>query len=210
MASHIAARLPADSATPPTLANRLHVFLIERRVAVSMVLFTALAAVDLLVFQRRPHDVLNLTDPWSLAGVLLVVAGLAIRSWAAGTLRKVKSLVTTGPYALVRNPLYVGSFAMMAGFCAVLGDWLTLVLVMLPMIAIYWLAVRDEEQIMARFFPDEWPAYVRSVPRFIPRLTVLTSEGWSLDQWRRNHEFKAWIGAAGALAGLRVWWMLVA
>jgi hypothetical protein len=84
------------------------------------------------------------------------------------------------------------------------------VLVMLPMIAIYWLAVRDEEQIMARFFPDEWPAYVRSVPRFIPRLALPTSEGWSLNQWRRNHEFNAWIGAALALAGLRAWWMLVA
>jgi len=210
MASHIAARLPADSATPPTLANRLHVFLIERRVAVSMVLFTLLAAVDLVVFQRRPHDVFNPTDPLAVAGMLLVLAGLLVRSWAAGTLRKYKQLITTGPYAIVRNPLYVGSFLMMGGFCTLLGDWLTLVLVMLPMIVLYWLAVRDEEQGMAQAFPDQWPAYSARVPRFIPRLALPTREGWSLDQWRRNHEFNAWIGAAVALAGLRAWWMLAA
>jgi protein-S-isoprenylcysteine O-methyltransferase Ste14 len=210
MASHIAARLPADSATPPSLANRLHVFLIKRRVSVSMVLFTLLTMVDLIVFQRQPHDVLNPTDPLAVAGVVLVLAGLLVRSWAAGTLRKYKQLITAGPYALVRNPLYVGSFLMMAGFCALLGDWLTVVLMMVPMIALYWLAVRDEEQGMAQAFPDQWPAYAARVPRFLPKFTLPSREGWSLGQWRRNHEFNAWIGAAVALAGLRVWWLLAA
>lgn len=174
-----------------------------------MVLFTMLALVDLLVFERRPHDVLSASDPWSVAGVLLVLTGLAVRSWAAGTLRKVKELVTSGPYALVRNPLYVGSFLMMAGFSLLVGDWLTLMLVIGPMIALYWLAVRDEEKVLAKFFPSEWPVYSSQVPRFVPRLKVPTSEGWSIEQWRRNHEFNAWIGAALALGGLRVWWMVV-
>jgi len=210
MASHIAARLPVDSATPPSLANRVHVFLIARRVAVSMVLFTLLAVVDLIVFQRRPHDVLNPADPLAVAGVLLVLAGLLVRSWAAGTLRKYKQLITTGPYALVRNPLYVGSFLMMGGFSTLLGDWLTVVLVMGPMIVLYWLAVRDEEQGMAQAFPDQWPAYAARVPRFLPKFMLPSREGWSLGQWRRNHEFNAWIGAAVAFAGLRAWWMLAA
>jgi Putative protein-S-isoprenylcysteine methyltransferase len=210
MASHIAARVAADSATPPSLANRIHVFLIERRVAVSMVLFTLLAAVELIVFQRRPHDVLDPTDPLAMLGVSLVVAGLLIRSWAAGTLRKYRQLITTGPYALVRNPLYFGSFLMMGGFCTLVGDWLMLVLVMAPMIVLYWLAVRDEEQGLAEAFPDQWPAYAARVPRFLPKLTLPTREGWSLGQWRGNHEFNAWIGAAVGLVGLRAWWMFAA
>jgi protein-S-isoprenylcysteine O-methyltransferase Ste14 len=208
MASHIAARLPADSATPPSLANRIHVFLIERRVAVSMVLFSLLAAVNLIVLERRPHDVLNPADTWAVAGVTLIILGLFIRSWAAGTLRKYRQLITKGPYALVRNPLYVGSFLMMGGFCTLVGDWLTLLAVMVPMIALYWLAVRDEEQGLSKAFPDEWPAYAARVPRFLPKVTLPSREGWSLKQWQRNHEFNAWIGAAVGLVGLRAWWML--
>src|SRR5262245_41697766 len=210
MASHIAARLPADSAAPPSLANRIHVFLINRRVAVSMVLFTLLLAADVVIFQRRPHDVLNPTDPWAGLGLSLVLAGLVIRSWAAGTLRKYKQLITKGPYAVVRNPLYVGSFLMMGGYCALVGDWLTLVLVMAPMIVLYWLAVRDEEQSLADAFPDEWPAYAARVPPFLPKPSLPRSEGWSLSQWRGNHEYQAWIGTAAALVALRVWWMLTA
>lgn len=208
MASHIAARLPADSATPPSLANRVHVFLIERRVAVSMTLFSLLAAVDLIVLERRPHDVLNPADPWAAAGLGLVLVGLFIRSWAAGTLRKYRQLITAGPYAVARNPLYVGSFLMMAGFSTLLGDWLTLLLVMVPMIVLYGLAVRDEEQGLAQAFPDQWPDYAARVPRFLPKLTWPTRDGWSFSQWRRNHEFNAWIGAAAGLVGLRAWWML--
>jgi protein-S-isoprenylcysteine O-methyltransferase Ste14 len=210
MATPIAARLPADSTTPPTLTTRLHVFLIERRVAISMALFSLLVAFDMLVLGKRPHDVLAARDPLALAGLGLVLAGLLVRSWAAGTLRKHRRLICRGPYALVRNPLYVGSFLMMAGFCTLLGDPLTGCLVIGPMIALYWLAVRDEEQILARFFPDEWPAYAARVPRFVPRLALPTSEGWSLRQWLRNHEHKAWLGAGLALIGLRAWWMWTA
>jgi protein-S-isoprenylcysteine O-methyltransferase Ste14 len=210
MATPIAARLPADSATPPSLVTRLHIFLIERRVAVSVALFAIVIAVYATLFEERPHDVLALTDPLVVVGLALVLAGLVVRSWAAGTLRKYKQLITSGPYALVRNPLYVGSFLMMAGFCTLIGNVVVGCLVIVPMIVLYWLAVRDEEQILERFFPDQWPAYAARVPRFVPRLTLPTSEGWSLAQWRRNHERNAWLGAALALAGLRAWWMLLA
>ena len=209
MATPIAARLPADSTTPPTLATRLHVLLIERRVAISMGLFTLLIGLDIFLFGQRPHDVLAARDGATLAGLALILAGLVARSWAAGTLRKYKRLVTSGPYALVRNPLYVGSFLMMAGFCALLGDLLLAACVIGPMIALYWLAVRDEEQLLAGYFPDEWPAYAARVPRFVPRLAMPSWAGWSLGQWRRNHEYNAWLGAGLALAALRVWWMLM-
>jgi protein-S-isoprenylcysteine O-methyltransferase Ste14 len=210
MATPIAARLPADSTTPPTLTTRLHVLLIERRVAISVGLFSLLVAFDMFVLGKPPHDVLAPGDPLAMVGLGLVLVGLLTRSWAAGALRKHKRLVVRGPYALVRNPLYVGSFLMMAGFCTLLGDVLTGCLVIGPMILLYWLAVRDEEKILARFFPDEWPAYAARVPRFVPRPALPQWRGWSLRQWRRNHEFKAWLGAGLALVALRVWWMLAA
>jgi hypothetical protein len=81
---------------------------------------------------------------------------------------------------------------------------------MVPMIALYWLAVRDEEQVLAQAYPDQWSDYAARVPRFIPRLRLPTREGWSLAQWRNNHEFQAWIGAAAALVALRAWCMFAA
>ncbi len=210
MATPIAARLPADSATPPSLANRLHIFLIERRVAISFAMFALVIAVHAVIFRQQPHDVLAVANPYVATGLSLLLAGLAIRSWAAGTLRKYKQLITTGPYALVRNPLYFGSFLMMAGFCTLIGNALVAALVIGPMIVLYWLAIRDEEQLLTRFFPDQWPTYAARVPRFLPRLALPTPEGWSLKQWQKNHERNAWLGAALAVAGLRVWWMLLA
>jgi protein-S-isoprenylcysteine O-methyltransferase Ste14 len=209
MATPIAARLPEYSTQPLTFRRRLLIFLIERRVALSVGWFSLLVAFDMLALAGRPYDVLNLASPAALAGLGLVMAGLVLRSWAAGTLRKYKQLITTGPYALVRNPLYVGSFLMMAGFATLVGGIWTSCLTIGPMIVLYWLAVRDEELVLASYFPDQWPAYAARVPRFLPRLGRPSLEGWSLKQWRHNHEHNAWIGSLLALAALRVWWMLV-
>jgi protein-S-isoprenylcysteine O-methyltransferase Ste14 len=149
--------------------------------------------------------VLHPADPLVALGLALLLGGLCIRSWAAGTLHKNRQLTTTGPYSLVRNPLYAGSFLMMAAFCLLLNDPQTLWVVIGPVAFMYWLAVRYEEQTMARMFPADWPAYRASVPAFIPRRLVPTGAGWSLVQWRKNREFQAWAGSLVALAGLAVW-----
>ncbi len=52
--------------------------------------------------------------------VALVVLGCLLRSWAAGYLLKGKRTAVGGPYAYIRNPLYVGSFILGLGFCAAL------------------------------------------------------------------------------------------
>ncbi len=44
-----------------------------------------------------------------LIGLPIAVAGLFLRAWATGHLAKNQQLATTGPYAYVRNPLYVGN-----------------------------------------------------------------------------------------------------
>src|SRR5580765_2486408 len=51
-----------------------------------------------------------------LAGSGAVVAGLGVRALASGHIRKNSELATTGPYAYTRNPLYLGSIIIAAGF----------------------------------------------------------------------------------------------
>ena len=57
-----------------------------------------------------------------VAGILIAAMGLAIRVLASGHVQKNRELTTTGPYAYVRNPLYLGSIIMALGFAIAARD----------------------------------------------------------------------------------------
>ena len=113
---------------------------------------------------------------WVL-GLLLIVAGEAIRLAgvaAAGTVtrrrsRNVQRLVTYGAFAWSRNPLYNGNFLIWMGFAVISG-----VLWFIPVAAVifaieYSLIVRYEEGVLESIFGEEYLAYKRRTPRWIPR-----------------------------------------
>ena len=207
MASQLAAS-PCADAPSPTIGERLIGLFVRRRVAISALLVGGLLVVDLAWFHSRPRDVLNPSDPLAVIAVLLIVAGLAVRTWAAGTLRKQRELATSGPYAWIRHPLYFGSFLMMVGFGTLVQDPITLWIVAGPVAWLYWQAVKSEERQIARLFPAEWPRYAVSVPRFFPRrLARPRFDDWSIAQWRRNSEYQAILGSAAALIGIKLWQM---
>src|SRR5258706_9455982 len=56
-------------------------------------------------------------------GVGLVLLGIAVRLWASGHVKKDKVLATTGPYAYVRHPHYVGNHLITVGFCLAASLW---------------------------------------------------------------------------------------
>jgi len=55
--------------------------------------------------------------PGIVVGMILIILGEATRIWAAGHLQKNEALTVTGPYAHVKNPLYIGTILITAGFC---------------------------------------------------------------------------------------------
>lgn len=176
----------------------------RRRIAISFVLFTSLIVADLLLWQTRPCDLFNLFDPSTVLGELLIASGILLRTWAAGTIRKSKSLTMSGPYELVRNPLYVGSFLLMFGFAVLLRDWIAMWVFLGPILAMYLNKVRQEEIYLARNFPEVWPAYAEQTPRYFPHFDRLPSlGGFSWQQWTSNHEYHV-IGAS--LLGLTAIW----
>ena len=195
-------RLPAET----TPLGRLGQALSKRRISLTIGMTLLLFGVNFFVRGLRPRHLLDWQDWPAMLGVVLVLSGLAIRSWAAGTLHKIKALTTTGPYQHMRNPLYFGSFLMMLGCCAILWDALTLAALMLPMLCVYFLAIRREEKLMAAIFPDAWPKYAARTPRFVPYIPGIPRlTGWSLDQWRKNREYQAVLGSAIFCAVLIVW-----
>src|SRR5580698_5324354 len=108
------------------------------------------------------------TLAWSL---LLVLPGLWLRGYAAGYVKKNAELTRTGPYAYTRNPLYLGSMGIAAGFAVAAGPvWLGLLLVVL-FLAIYVPTILSEEAFLRGAFAS-FDDYARKVPRLLPRVTA--------------------------------------
>jgi len=138
-------------------------------------------------------------DFLSLAwGVPLSVLGLLLRGWAAGHLEKNLRLAVSGPYAYVRNPLYLGTLLVAAGLVVASRRWLLAALFAAVFTLIYLPAIELEEQHLAHLFPD-FANYASRVPALWP---VWRASSGGRFQWRlyvRNREYQA---LAGFLAGV--------
>jgi protein-S-isoprenylcysteine O-methyltransferase Ste14 len=136
----------------------------------------------------------------AVTGLVAVVLGLAIRSWAAGVINKSKVLATTGPYRLCRHPLYLGSMLMMFGFCVSVGSLLDACVVFGPVLGIYLLTIQREEQRLAERHGAAWAHYAATVPQFFPyRPFTRFGCDWSLTHWFNNREYKAAVTTTCAL-----------
>ncbi len=136
---------------------------IARRIRVPLGFATAaLFLFELWRGQPRPAAI-----AWSLA---LVAPGLWLRAYASGYVKKNQELTVTGPYAHVRNPLYLGSILMAAGFALALGSWAFAAALAVMFVAIYVPVIASDERFLRSAFPG-FTEYCRQVPRLIPRLT---------------------------------------
>jgi protein-S-isoprenylcysteine O-methyltransferase Ste14 len=143
-----------------------------------------------------------------LVGGALAAAGLLIRAWAAGFIRKEERLATGGPYGHTRNPLYLGSFFLGLGVTVAGGQWYFVVLFLAFFTAVYGRTIRNEAQLMEELFGEEYRHYAASVPLFLPRLTGYRAPGaeevgsFSLERWSGNKEYEALLGAVAGFAFL--------
>lgn len=113
----------------------------------------------------------NPTPVSLVIGAGLAIAGLAIRAWASGYLKKNQELAISGPYAYTRNPLYLGTFLLGTGVAICSGAvWFVSVFVVLYLV-IYVPVMLAEAETLSKLFPSEYEHYSRNVPLFFPRLT---------------------------------------
>jgi protein-S-isoprenylcysteine O-methyltransferase Ste14 len=126
--------------------------------------------------------------PPSVAGELILAAAAVVLSyasslfsvWAVGTLGKqwtyaarvIKGheLVTQGPYAVVRNPIYLGMFGMLLGTGLVFSRWWTLLAGLIFFFVGNQIRIRTEEQLLRETFGSQFDDYARRVPAFFPRV----------------------------------------
>jgi protein-S-isoprenylcysteine O-methyltransferase Ste14 len=140
-------------------------------------------AILLLCYPIPPHWLEYRILPAGLArywsGVVVTVLGLLFSVWArqhlAGnwsqsvTIKKDHELVTSGPYRLVRHPIYTGLLTAFLGTAIVIGEVRGL-LALLLVTAALWLKLRLEENWMREAFGDSYTEYSGRVAALIPGL----------------------------------------
>jgi protein-S-isoprenylcysteine O-methyltransferase Ste14 len=171
---------------------------LARRIRVPLGFLTAI----LYLFELWRRAPMPAAVAWSLA---LVLPGLWLRGYAAGYVKKNRELTVTGPYAHTRNPLYLGSMLIAAGFAVALLSWPVALVLALGFAVIYVPVIASEERFLRATFPG-FDAYCNRVPRLFPRLTPgtpLSQSGneantgsFSFSLYFQHREYNAGIGAA--------------
>lgn len=115
-------------------------------------------------------------------GVILVVTGELLRlngvRYAGGETRTLKVgasvLCSSGPFAYLRNPLYLGNVIIYAGMVLIAGGefvWILLPATLTFFFLEYGLIISLEEEILRKKFNEEYGEYLSMVPRLIPRVS---------------------------------------
>lgn len=143
-----------------------------------------------------------------LLGLPISVVGLLIRAWAAGHLAKNQELAISGPYAYIRNPLYVGTLIVGLGVVvASRSAWLAGIFAVVFLL-VYLPVIELEEQHLRSIFP-RYSEYAAHVYRLVPlRRWPGASKPFSGALYRKNEEYKALAGFLLAVAWLVVKWRL--
>ncbi len=118
---------------------------------------------------------------WSLlttVALVLMAAGLAIRTWAVFTLGKYftwhiatqedQTVIKTGPYAIVRHPGYVGAFLTYASTALFLKTWFSFAVSVVVLLFAFFRRIHYEEKKLELDLGSQYDSYRKSVKRFIP------------------------------------------
>ena len=159
----------------------------------------------------------------------LWIAGALVRGWGAGHLVKNDDLTTTGPYAYLRHPLYLGTILIGTGFAIAIGGFLSALalLALWPWFAWHYFPRKEEVESrrLTSLYGERFDRYRTAVPALWPRWTAWNDASssdpdsgearasgdsdWRLDRYSDNNELGTLLAVmvGGAFFGLRafVW-----
>ena len=151
----------------------------------------------------------NMNDRSFQWGAVLMVTGEMIRFWALGFMeKKGQKLAMSGPYAFVRNPLYVGNFFLGFGVAVLVSNWIILVFFLAGFFGIYSGTIRGEEKHLQEMFGKTFEDYCKNVPAFFPRFSPYEAPTQDSFLWSRitkHHEYITVMGIALVLLLLQIY-----
>ena len=110
--------------------------------------------------------VINLTS--LIIGLCLIAIGMLLHIWSIGCLVRNTQLTTWGPYRFVRHPFYLANFFIDMGICSAGANPFIFAIYFILFYVIYYRRMIKEETHLTSLFPNDYPEYVKHVPRFIP------------------------------------------
>jgi protein-S-isoprenylcysteine O-methyltransferase Ste14 len=150
----------------------------------------------------RPWGSHRADEAWEIVCLAVALAGQAVRvitvafvpkgtSGRNTASQKASSLNCTGLYSIVRNPLYIGNYLILAGITLLWQSWELVVVNSLLFAAVYLPIILVEEAFLLRQFGREYSDYAARVPRVLPSLRLWVPPG-RLGNWRmvlrREHD----------------------
>lgn len=137
---------------------------------------TQLAVLIEAAYFRYPESI-----SWSMlttVALVLMVSGLAIRTWAVFTLGRYftwhistqenQTIIKTGPYAFVRHPGYFGAFLTYASTALFLKTWFSFILSLIILLFAFLRRIHHEERELKLNLGSQYDSYCHKVKRFIP------------------------------------------
>ncbi len=136
-----------------------------------------MAIVAMVVLHREWPMARWAAYPWTLFGLAPMCVGIGVAMWAARLFRnrgttirpgfESSALVTTGPFRVSRNPMYLGMALLLIGIGVLMGTATPLLVVPVFVVLIQVMFVRMEERMLGAAFGDEYAAYRRRVRAWV-------------------------------------------
>ena len=160
------------------------------RIPISFVIIISLLVKD--YFDKVvPLEITSMSGFFSLS---IIICGVLIRAWSAGTIKKSQEVSRSGPYSIVRHPLYLGSFLIALGFCLLINDNISLFVLVFLALLIYLPKVIQEEMELTEKFGAEYLNYKKEVSAIIPlRLSKKIFTKWDSSKYIQHREWKVGI-----------------
>ena len=150
-------------------------FFATKRILISRI--TGAVAFLILLFTRPAQ----MTDLWpgilaDSLGLFMIVVAVLGRIWSSMYIcgYKNKAVIDQGPYATVRNPLYLFSFIGVVGIGLSSRNLIFMALLLLLFLLYYPMVIINEERRLTQYLGDAFVAYKNKTPRFIPRFAQYT------------------------------------
>ena len=145
--------------------------------ALGMVGFVLIAGIWFQPEQMQERFVPGTAPALQTAGLAITLAGCLFAAWARvvlggnwsgrATVKADHELITRGPYALARHPIYTGLLTALAGTVMVIGTWRAVAGFAIIVLA-FVIKIRQEEILMMETFPEAYPRYRQRVKALIP------------------------------------------